>query len=201
MSRIKICGLFRPCDVDFVNQAGPDWCGFVLNVPKSHRSLTPDQARALRARLDSAIVPVGVFVDQPVEEVAALLRDGTIQVAQLHGQEDEGYLATLRALAPGREVWRAFQVRAAADLERAARFPADRIVLDSGQGSGKPFNWALLRGFPRSYLLAGGLTPENLRTAVRTLRPFGVDLSSGVECQGCKDQEKILAAVRAAREE
>ena len=201
MTKIKICGLFRPCDIDYVNAARPDWCGFIVNFPKSRRNRTPDQVRTLRERLDPAVVPVGVFVDRPAEEAAGLLNDGTISVAQLHGQEDEDYVAALRALAPGKEIWKAFQISSPADLQRAAAFPADRVLLDSGQGSGRAFDWSLLGDFPRPYLLAGGLTPGNLRDAIRALRPFGVDLSSGVETDGLKDFEKIQAAVAAAREE
>lgn len=201
MTRIKICGLSRPQDVAYVNQAKPDWCGFVVNFPKSRRSVTPDQLRALRWALDPAVVPVGVFVDQPVEVVTDLLNRGIISIAQLHGSEDEDYTAALRAAAPGREIWKAFQVRGPAELERAAAFPADRILLDSGQGSGKPFDWSLLKHVSRPYLLAGGLDPENLSAAIRTLHPFGVDLSSGVETDGLKDFAKIQAAVAAAREE
>ena len=97
MTRIKICGLFRECDVDAVNEARPDWCGFIVNFPRSHRSLDPGEARALRSRLDPGITPVGVFVDQPVETVAALLNDGTISAAQLHGGEDAARLAAIGA--------------------------------------------------------------------------------------------------------
>lgn len=201
MTRIKICGLFRPCDIDYVNEARPDWCGFIVNFPKSHRNLTPDQVRELRSGLDSSITPVGVFVDQPLEEVAALLNDGTISIAQLHGREDEAYIAALRALAPGRELWKAFQVRSQADLAAAGASPADRILLDNGQGTGEVFDWALLRDFRRPFLLAGGLNPENLPAAIRTLRPYGLDLSSGVETDRQKDRTKILAAVAAARKE
>ena len=201
MTRIKICGLSRPCDIAYVNQAKPDWCGFVVNCPKSRRNVTPDQVRALRERLASAVIPVGVFVDRPVEEVAGLLNDGTIAVAQLHGHEDENYTATLRAAAPGKEIWKAFPVRGPADLERAIAFPADRILLDSGQGTGRIFDWSLLKNFPRPYVLAGGLNPENLSAAIRALHPYGVDLSSGVETDGLKDFTKIQAAVAAAREE
>ena len=201
MTRIKICGLTRPEDVRYVNTAKPDWCGFILNFPSSRRNVTPEQARALRAGLDPDIRPVGVFVDRPAEEAAGLLNDGTISAAQLHGQEDEDYVAALRALAPGKEIWKAFQISSPADLQRAAAFPADRVLLDSGQGSGRAFDWSLLGDFPRPYLLAGGLTPGNLRDAIRALRPFGVDLSSGVETDGLKDFEKIQAAVAAAREE
>ena len=201
MTRIKICGLSRPQDVACVNQAKPDWCGFVVNFPKSRRSVTPDQLRSLRRELDPSVVPVGVFVDQPVEVVTDLLNRGIISIAQLHGGEDEDYTAALRAAAPGKEIWKAFPVRGPADLERAIAFPADRILLDSGQGTGKTFDWSLLRHFPRPYLLAGGLDPENLPEAIRTLRPYGVDLSSGVETDGLKDFTKIQAAVAAAREE
>lgn len=201
MTKIKICGLFRPCDIEYVNEAQPDWCGFIINFPKSRRNRTPDQVRELRRGLDSSVTPVGVFVDQPLEEVAALLNDGTISIAQLHGREDDAYIAALRALAPGKEIWKAIQVRSPADLEEAARFPADQILLDSGQGTGRTFDWGLLRNFPRPYLLAGGLTPENLREAVRALHPAGVDLSSGVETNGVKDFTKIQAAAAAAREE
>lgn len=201
MTRIKICGLSRPQDVACVNQAKPDWCGFVVNFPKSRRSVTPDQLRSLRRELDPSVVPVGVFVDQPVEVVTDLLNRGIISIAQLHGGEDEDYTAALWAAAPGKEIWKAFQVRGPADLERATAFPADRILLDSGQGTGRTFDWSLLRHFPRPYLLAGGLDPENLPEAIRTLRPYGVDLSSGVETDGLKDFTKIQAAVAAAREE
>ncbi len=100
MTRIKICGLYRPCDIEYVNRARPDWCGFVVNFPRSHRSLSPNQARELRKGLDAAVAPVGVFVDQPVETVAGLLKDGTISIAQLHGHEDGSYVAALRRAAP-----------------------------------------------------------------------------------------------------
>ena len=201
MTRIKICGLSRPQDVAYVNHARPDWCGFVVNFPPSRRSVTPEQVRVLRAQLFPEASPVGVFVDQPPEAVAALLNDGTLSIAQLHGGEDAEYAAALRRAAPEAEIWKAIQVRGPADLERAASFPADRILLDSGQGTGKRFDWSLLKNFPRPYLLAGGLTPDNLREAVRVLHPYGVDLSSGVETDGVKDFIKIQAAVAAAREE
>ena len=201
MTRIKICGLSRPCDIAYVNQAKPDWCGFVVNCPKSRRNVTPDQVRALRERLASAVIPVGVFVDRPVEEVAGLLNDGTITVAQLHGHEDEAYLAALRALAPGKEHWKAYKVRSEADLAAAAASTADQILLDNGYGTGEAFNWSLAGGISRPFLLAGGLTPENIPDAVARLHPVGLDISSGVETDKRKDRAKILAAVAAARKE
>lgn len=198
MTKIKICGLYRPCDIEYVNAAKPDWCGFIINFPKSHRSLTPERVRALRRGLDGAVTPVGVFVDQPVETVAELLNDGTISVAQLHGHEDAAYIAALRAAAPGHPVWKAFKVRGPEDLTAANASPADMVLLDNGRGTGETFDWSLAGGVTRPWLLAGGLTPENIPEAVRRLHPFGLDISSGVETDGKKDCAKILAAVSAA---
>lgn len=201
MTKIKICGLFRPCDIDYVNEAKPDYCGFIINFPKSHRNLTPEQVRTLREKLDSAVSPVGVFVDEAPETVAALLKEGTISVAQLHGHEDENYIAALRALAPGCTIWKAYNVRAEEDLAAALASTADLVLLDSGQGTGQTFDWSLAAGVKRPFLLAGGLTPENIPQAIESVHPFGLDLSSGVETDKRKDREKILAAVAAARKE
>lgn len=198
MTRIKICGLFRPCDIEYVNAARPDWCGFIVSFPRSHRNCAPDQVRALRRGLDSAVTPVGVFVDQPVEAVAELLNDGTLSIAQLHGREDAAYIAALRAAAPGHPVWKAFKVRGPEDLTAANASPADLVILDNGYGTGETFDWSLAGGVTRPFLLAGGLTPENIPDAVRLLRPYGLDLSSGVETDKRKDPEKIRAAVSAA---
>ena len=207
MTKIKICGLYRPEDIDYVNRAEPDWCGFVINFPKSHRSVTPDQARKLRAGLSRHVRPVGVFVDQPAEEVAALLNDGTLAAAQLHGPEDEGYIAKLRSLTQGHpmwsgyEIWKAFKVRSQADLDAANASTADMVLLDNGYGTGESFDWSLAGGVKRPFLLAGGLTPENIPQAMKQLHPYGLDISSGVETDKKKDLNKILAAVAAAREE
>lgn len=201
MTRIKICGLTRPEAVRYVNTAKPDWCGFILNFPSSRRNVTPEQARALRAGLDPDIRPVGVFVDRPAEEVAALLNSGVISVAQLHGREDNAYISVLRTLAPGCVVWRAFQLRSQADLAAADASGADLVLLDNGRGTGQTFDWSLAGSVHRPFLLAGGLTPESIPRAVAALRPYGLDLSSGVETDGVKDPAKIQAAVTAAREE
>ena len=201
MTKIKICGLYRPEDVGFVNAARPDWCGFIINFPKSHRNLAPNEVRALRAELDGGITPVGVFVDSPAEDAAALLNDGTLSVAQLHGHEDDGYIAALRALAPGCTVWKAFKVRGPQDLLAASASAADMVLLDNGYGTGAAFDWSLTQGVTRPYILAGGLTPENIPDAIARLRPWGLDISSGVETDKIKDFTKIMAAVAAARKE
>ena len=201
MTKIKICGLFRECDVEAVNEYRPDWCGFIINFPKSHRNLEPDAVRVLRVRLDPGIVPVGVFVDQEPEYVAELLNDGTISVAQLHGPEDAAYIARLRALAPGHAIWKAIKVRSQADLDAANASPADLVVLDNGYGTGQTFDWSLAGGISRPFLLAGGLTPENIPDAIARLHPYGLDISSGVETDKLKDKNKIEAAIAAARKE
>ena len=144
---------------------------------------------------------MGVFVDSAVDTVADLFFTGAIRVAQLHGGEDEAYIAALRRAAPGLTVWKAFQIASPADVAAAERSTADAVVLDSGQGTGRRFDWALLAGVKRPYVLAGGLTPENLPEALARLRPWAVDLSSGVETDKDKDRAKILAAVAAARKD
>ncbi|MEE3395216.1 MAG: phosphoribosylanthranilate isomerase [Candidatus Onthomonas sp.] len=199
-AKIKLCGLSRPADIDYVNQVKPDYCGFIVNFPKSRRNVTPEQVRALTARLSGDIIPVGVFVDESVETVAGLLEDGTIAVAQLHGHEDEAYLAALRKLT-AKPIWQAFQIRSAADLERAKSSTANLVLLDSGQGSGVTLDWWILADFPRPFVLAGGLTAENIPAAVQQVKPYAVDLSSGVETEGYKDYEKMLAAVAAVKKE
>ena len=199
MTKIKLCGLSRPCDIDFVNDVQPDYCGFVIDVPKSRRNVTPEQVRALCARLAPSIKAVGVFVNAPPEEVAALLETHAIAAAQLHGQEDDAYIQSLRRLTDA-PIIQAFRVASSADIERANRSIADCILLDHGAGgTGCTFDWSLTDRVTRPYILAGGLTPENLPRTIERCHPFAVDLSSGVETNGCKDLNKMRAAVAAVR--
>ena len=200
MTRIKLCGLTRPCDIAWANALQPDYVGFVF-AKKSRRYVSPKGARRLREGLDSGIRAVGVFVNEAPEAVAALLNGGIIDIAQLHGGEDEGYIGALRRLTNGPLI-RAFRVETPADLDRARASSADHILLDHGPGgTGAAFDWALLKGFDRPYFLAGGLGPDNVAGAVRALRPFAVDVSSGIETDGVKDIMKMTAFVRAARNE
>ena len=199
MTRIKICGLTRPSDIEYINEAKPDYCGFIIGVPKSRRNVSPEMVRRLRASLDPAILPVGVFVNAPLEQIAALVRDGTLSMVQLHGQEDERYIAALRRMVSV-PIIQAFSIRTESDAAAAERSSADHILLDHGSGgTGTAFDWSLLEGVSRPYILAGGLNPENLPEAARRLRPWAVDLSSGVETDGRKDHGKILAAVQAVK--
>ena len=199
MTKIKICGLSRPCDIEFVNEAKPDFCGFIIHVPKSKRNVTPETVRQLVTGLSPEIRPVGVFVNAPIVEIVSLAQDGTLSYVQLHGQEDEAYIAALRRHIQI-PIIQAFKVRCPEDVQRAEASSADYILLDNGSGgTGKTFDWNHLSGITRPYILAGGLDPENLPTAVSRLSPWGVDLSSGVETDGVKDRAKILAAVKAVR--
>ena len=198
MTKIKLCGLSRPCDIDAVNALLPDYIGFVF-AKKSRRYVAPEKAKALREALNPAIKAVGVFVREEPEVVAGLLNSGVIGLAQLHGGEDEAYIARLRALTD-RPLIQAFRVEAPADLDRARASSADCILLDNGAGgTGAAFDWSLLAGFDRPYFLAGGLGPENVAEAVAALRPFAVDVSSGIETDGYKDISKMKAFVMAAR--
>lgn len=183
-----------------VNEAKPDWCGFIVNFPQSRRNVTPERVRELRAKLLPEIIPVGVFVDQPVDLVAALLNEGVVSIAQLHGAEDNDYIAALRKSAPGHPVWKAFKVRSPSELRAAWESDADLVLLDNGAGTGEAFPWAWADGFTRPFLLAGGLTPETIPEAIAALHPYGLDISSGVETDRVKDRKKMIAAVRAARE-
>ena len=196
-THVKLCGMFRDEDIAAVNEAAPDLCGFIVDFLRSHRSVSPERLRELVARLDGAIVAVGVFVDAEPERVAALTRNG-IEVVQLHGSEDEGYLARLRTLTDA-PIIQAFRVRGAADVERANASGADLVLLDNGWGTGERFDWTLAGGIRRPFMLAGGLTPQNVGEAVRAFSPWGVDMSSGIETDRRKDPQKIKAAVAAVR--
>ena len=198
MTKIKLCGLSRPCDIVAVNALLPDYIGFVF-AKKSRRYVAPEKAKALREALNPAIRAVGVFVREAPEFVAGLLNDGVIDLAQLHGGEDEAYIARLRTLTD-RPIIQAFRIEAPADLDRARASKADTILLDNGAGgTGSAFDWSLLTGFDRPYFLAGGLGPGNVAQAIAALHPFAVDVSSGIETDGYKDVEKMRAFVMAAR--
>jgi phosphoribosylanthranilate isomerase len=197
-TKIKICGLSRPCDAEYVNEARPDFAGFVF-YEKSGRYVSPKDAKALRKQISPGIQTVGVFVGAPAEEIDRICREKTIHIVQLHGSEDETYLKRLKDALPGVPVWKAFQIGSEKDLERALACSADFVLLDGGAGDGKRFDWSLFQSFPRPFILAGGLHPENIPEAIKRFHPFAVDLSTGVETNGAKDKDKILAAVSAAK--
>lgn len=198
-TRIKLCGLTRPEDIRAANAAGADYVGFVF-AEKSHRFVFPDAAAQLKALLDERIQAVGVFVNAPVEQVAGLLAAGTIDMAQLHGSEDEAYIAALRQRT-SKPILQSFRVDSPADVARAVRSQADFLLLDNGPGgTGQRFDWSLVQEVTRPFFLAGGLCPENVAEAVCTVRPYAVDVSSGIETGGVKDAAKMQAFVRAVRQ-
>ena len=199
MTKIKICGLTRFSDIEAANIFRPDYVGFVF-APKSSRCLGFERAKELKERLSPQIRAVGVFVDETVETVADLLNGNLIDIAQLHGHEDETFLAQLRKHTD-KPIIKAFRIHSADDAAAAQLSSADYILLDSGAGSGKVFDWEVLRHIRRPYFLAGGLTCGNVREAVRRLHPFAADVSSGVETDGLKDKTKIAAFINAVREE
>ena len=198
MTKIKLCGLSRPCDIETANRLLPEYIGFVF-APKSKRYVPPETAAALKGLLHPSVQAVGVFVREEPEQVARLLRDGIIDIAQLHGGEDAAYVRVLRRLTD-RPILQAFRVDSAADVAAAQKSEADMILLDAGAGgTGTAFDWTLLRDIRRPYFLAGGLHPDNVREAVERLSPYAVDVSSGIETDGWKDADKMEAFMRAAR--
>lgn len=195
--RIKVCGLSRPEDIYMVNEERPDCCGFILDFPKSRRSIGAERLGMLTALLDPGILPVGVFVDQSPERIAHLLNGGLIGAAQLHGHEDERFVRELRRLT-ARPIWQAFCICGAEDVKRAKASPADLVLLDAGRGGGAAFDWSLIQNFSRPFALAGGLNVKNLAKALETGASL-LDVSGGVETGGVKDQEKVRTFIRMAR--
>lgn len=197
--KIKICGLRRPEDIEAVNFFQPDYVGFIVEFPKSFRSVTAEELNGLTAKLDKNITAVGVFVNAPEELPAQLLNEGIIGMAQLHGQEDEDYIRRLRKLTK-KPLIKAFSVRSEDDIKNAVKSSADYILLDQGSGgTGKVFDWSLIQEMNRPFFLAGGIGPDNLERAIQEIHPYAVDLSSSVETDRWKDPEKIRQVVDIVR--
>ena len=198
MTKIKICGLFRECDIAAVNEARPDYAGFIINFSRSHRNLSPADAATLRKLLDPSVKAVGVFVNRPLEEVADAAELIGLDIIQLHGDEDDDYIDKIRDLTK-RPVWKAFKIRNGSDIKAAALSRADEVLLDNGYGTGEAFEWSVVTGIERPFILAGGLAPDNIERAIKMLKPDVVDVSSGVETEKLKDADKILRCVNTVR--
>lgn len=197
MTKIKICGLKSEDDISYANELKPDYIGFVF-LQGRRRYVSPQKAASLRALLDPSIQSVGVFVNEPIENVAALLQNQTIQIAQLHGQEDEAYAINLKRLC-GKPVIKAFIIKTKEDIQRALAYPADYLLLDNGLGSGEAFDWSFIQDIDRPFFLAGGLNSENVRQAISMTHPYAVDTSSGVETDDKKDYEKMKSFINTVR--
>ncbi len=194
MTKVKICGMRREGDARMANELLPDYIGMVINVPSSFRSVTPDQARPLSRLFDSRISKVGVFIDEDIRIVLSLLGEKVIDIAQLHGREDDEYI--LRLQERGFPVIKAF---CAEDAGKALYSPADYVLIDgSYPGSGQGFDWERLIGFPRPFFLAGGIDSGNAARAIELLSPFAIDSASGTETDGCKDHGKMKRLLEAA---
>ena len=198
MTRIKMCGLKSEADIDYVNRIRPEFIGFVF-VPGSKRFITHRAAAALHSHLNEGILSVGVFANVPPDYAADLVSYGIIDFIQLHGNENNGYIADLRGLTHA-PIIQAFQVRSEEDILAAEHSDADIVLLDSGAGSGELFDHSLISGIKRPYILAGGLSPENVGEIVRTLSPFAVDVSSAIGTDGAKDYRKMKAFSDAVRD-
>ena len=207
MVKIKICGMRRLEDIEMANKYKPDYIGFVF--AESPRKVSYEQAKELSSHLDEDIVPVGVFVNEHMKLIVDLFKDGIIRMAQLHGDEDENYIRNLKDKSieeTGKEIpiINAIEIKSNDgnncdnsndELLEWRDSSSDYFILDSGKGSGKTFDWSLIdrnsEFFKNSIFLAGGLSSENLTLAIDEFDSFAVDLSSYVETDGFKDEEKI----------
>lgn len=193
--KIKICGLFRSDDIDYVNEAKPDYIGFVFT--QSKRQVDFNQAKQLKAKLDKQIKAVGVFVDSPIEKIVELVNEKVIEIVQLHGQEDNMYIKQLKQLIAV-PVIKAIKVDHASDLD-GLNYDVDYYLLDNKtSGSGECFDWSLIKQLDKPFFLAGGIDLINLNDALK-INCFSLDVSSGVETKGIKDRNKIIEIVRRVR--
>ncbi|MDR1390042.1 MAG: phosphoribosylanthranilate isomerase [Treponema sp.] len=203
MVKLKICGIFREDDIAFANEALPHYIGFVF-APKSRRYVKARQAAALRKKLDPAVIPVGVFVNAGIDDIAALCRDGVIDMVQLHGGETDEYLARLREKC-GAPLIKAFDAEELRARGGNVRCTAEYLLVDNGGGgTGECFDWSLLdslrvhaRENPALFL-AGGIGPGNIDEALAR-RPYAVDVSSGAETNGIKDRKKMVQLMEKVR--
>ena len=199
MTKIKFCGLTRPCDIEAANEIKPDYIGFVF-APNSKRRVSYKQAVDLKNLLNKDIKAVGVFLNEDIDQVISLLNLGIIDAAQLHGDESVEYITRIQK-ETGKPVIKAFQIHSEQDVAYAEKTIADYIILDAGTGEGKTFDWALVENFKKPYFLAGGLNSGNVTDAMRKLNPYALDVSTGIETDGLKDKNKMAEFAAAVRKE
>lgn len=214
MQKIKLCGMMKPCDIEYANQVKPDFVGFIF--ANTRRKISATQAKEFREALDVEIPAVGVFVNEDISVITSLVQDGCIDMVQLHGEEDADYIRRLREVCDV-PVIKAVKVQTVEQIRQAAELAVDYLLLDTYRkgvlgGTGEAFDWELLREakavagdtaegelFGKPYFLAGGLHAGNLREAA-ALGSYGLDVSSGIETGGSKDFDKMVEVVNIVRE-
>lgn len=200
MVKVKICGLRRPEDIEAANAAKPDYVGFIF-VEGTKRYVEPIQAAQFRKDLAGDIQTVGVFVNAPIEEIVAICQAGTIDLVQLHGEEDQAYIAHLK----GQVDQNIIKSVSVGDELVVDPNQADYLLFDSLSpsrgGSGKIFDWKMVSAYQeKPFFLAGGLGVENIEEALKVVRPYAVDASSSLETDGVKDPVKMQEFVAKIRE-
>jgi len=198
--KVKICGLRRKEDIEYANELKPDYVGFVF--AKSKRQVEVEQALYLISFLDKEIKTVGVFVNEPVENVLKIAQTLNLDVLQFHGDETQDYVDNFKNFT----VWKAIRIKDKEDLEKTKEFRVNSFVFDTLTkkeygGTGKTFNWEVLKGFELNVpiILAGGLNENNVEEAIEIVNPYGVDVSSGVETEGYKDFKKMKSFIEKVR--
>lgn len=199
MTKIKFCGLSRRCDIEAANELKPEYIGFVF-VKTSKRYVSFEKAEKLKSILDSKIKAVGVFANEDLRRIEEICDKKVIDIVQLHGSEEEKELESLRSRIV-QPIIKAFCIKKEEDIRKAERSPADYILLDSGAGTGRTFEWDWIKQMERPYFLAGGIRIDNVEKAVERLHPYAIDVSSGIETDGKKDKRKMAALAAAIRKE
>ncbi|HHW57626.1 MAG TPA: phosphoribosylanthranilate isomerase [Clostridia bacterium] len=200
MAKIKICGLRRKEDIEYANELKPDYVGFVFS--KSKRQVNLEQALYLISLLDKNIKTVGVFVNEPVEEVLKIAKTLNLDVLQFHGEETQEYIDNFKNFT----VWKAIRIKDREDLRKTKEFDVNALLFDTFSkgnygGTGETFNWDVLKVFKLSLpiILAGGLNENNVEEAIKVVNPYAVDVSSGVETEGYKDFNKMKSFIEKVR--
>lgn len=194
MVKVKFCGIKRIEDIDICNELKPDYIGFVF-FDKSKRFIKPIDAKALKEKLNKNILAVGVFVNEAIDKIVEIVNEDIIDLIQLHGDENDEYIRHLKEMVKA-PIIKAFKILSKNDIIEANESISDYVLLDSGAGTGMTFNWELIKGIKRDYFLAGGLNVNNVVEAIEKLKPFAVDVSSGIETNGVKDKNKMIEFIR-----
>ena len=221
--KVKMCGISKIETIPAVIEANPDYMGLVFAPSK--RQVTVEQAKTLVEELHKQyanrynrdaeqysnqtlihqefIKTVGIFVNETLDNLVTIATEVNLDAVQLHGDEDEAFIQSLKERT-NVEVWKAVQIRSAADAEAWIDSSADMLLFDAYHkdergGTGEVFDWSCLDEFERPFMLAGGIDSTNVARAIRTVRSYGIDISSGIETDGVKDNEKITAFTKLVR--